>query len=302
MSRARITLLVLAATAAVTLMMAFSAGVGEPAVEAEFVTVTSGRIADMAAITGRLAYTDETIAYADAPGLVAQVYVSPGDRVAQGDALLRLDASAYEAAVTAWLANDAPAADALTPADAMARTVVRAPVNGTVRQVLAGDNAAVAAGSPVVILTSTKQELRCTVAEADARRIRPGMWARLSVAGEDINRPAWVTSVGDVEAEKLTGATYCTITLAPEQHIDLPGGAAVDADVYIAGREDVPILPLEAITERGTVWWVSDARCTEIPVEIILSDEMHAWVDLPEGVAVALGEFKEGQRVTEVRK
>ena len=58
-------------------------------------------------------------------------------------------------------------------------------------------------------------------------------------------------------------------------------------------------LPMEAITDRNTVWWVNKGRCTEIPAEIVLSDEMHAWVNLPEGLLVAIGEFEEGQLVME---
>jgi len=91
----------------------------------------------------------------------------------------------------------------------------------------------------------------------------------------------------------------CAVTLIPEQALSLPAGVQLDADVLLASGEDVPVLPVEAITDRGTVWRVYDGVCTEIPVEIVLSDEMNAWVRLPEGMQAAIGEFTEGQRVTE---
>ena len=65
--------------------------------------------------------------------------------------------------------------------------------------------------------------------------------------------------------------------------------------------EPAPETPVEAVTERETVWWVSDGRCTEIPAKSVLSDEMNVWVGLPEGLPVAVGEFVEGQRVQEVQ-
>ncbi|MBQ8200380.1 MAG: HlyD family efflux transporter periplasmic adaptor subunit [Clostridia bacterium] len=308
MRRVGITWMMLAATALAVMLMLWGARREEAPVETALVTVARGNIADMAAITGRIAYTDETIAYAAIPGLVDQIYVSVGDRVAEGDALLRLKADAYEAVVSAWLSaaaeQDVPDAAALDQDDlqrAMEYTVVRAPMNGTVRQVFAAQNASVAPGTPVVLMSSSRQEIRCAVPEADVRRLQPGMWARLSASGED-KGIAYIESIGDVEADTLTGQTFCAVVLTPEQHIDLPGGASVDADVYIAGREDVPVLPVEAITERGTVWWVNGGRCTEIPAEVILNDEMYAWVNLPEGLTVALGEMQEGQRVAEVQQ
>lgn len=307
MSRTTRSLCMLAATAVLALAMIFTSGGDGPAAEASFVTVRRGKIADVAAITGRLAYADETLTYAAVPGLVAQVYVRPGDRVVKGEALLRLGAESYEAAVSAWIAagEAVPGQENRSSSDLrqpLERTVVRAPMDATVRQVLTAESAAVSAGTPVVLLSSNRQEVRCAVAEADVRRVQAGMWARLSVAGEDIDRIAKVLSVGELEADPATGQTFSTVILLPDQHIDLPAGAAVDAEVYIAGREDVPVLPVEAITERGTVWWVTGERCTEIPVEILLNDEMHAWVSLPEGTTVALGEFVEGQRIREVAK
>ena len=97
--------------------------------------------------------------------------------------------------------------------------------------------------------------------------------------------------------DAVTGVICIPITLLPEKHIDLPEGASVEVDVYIQGSDDVCSLPIEAITERESVWWVNEGRCTEIDVQIVMSDEMRAWVMLPEGLQVAIGEFSDGQRV-----
>ena len=121
----------------------------------------------------------------------------------------------------------------------------------------------------------------------------------LTVEGEELCIAA-VESVGERKADILTGMEIQEIVLIPEKEIEMAEYAAVDADVYLAGSDDVLSLPLRAITERDTVWWVNEERCTEIPAQIVLHDEMRAWVHLPEGMTVAIGEFKEGQRIKEV--
>lgn len=298
MRRRRLTIGVLAVTAVAVTAMALLRGGTEAAVQARVVQVVRGRVAQVAALTGRVAYQDETLVYAAAPGLVAEVLVGEGDRVAKGQALLRLETAGYDRAVSAWLAagesvGGSASEDAALLMDA---TVVRAAEDATVRQVLTARSAAVSAGDPVMLLSSTDQVIVCTAAEADARSVREGMEVALSIGGEETGR-AEVMQVGDVTADALTGRMVCTITLVPDAHLDLPAGAAVDADVILASGENVTILPVEAVTERDTVWWVHEGRCTEIPAKIVLSDEMHVWVSLPEGLAVAIGEFEEGQRV-----
>ena len=273
---------------------------------ARMVRVERGSIRSVTALSGRLMYQEEHLTPSGAAGYVAEVYVKEGQRVAEGDALIRLDATAQERLAAACVA----AGDSLVQGEywlqrgdaarTLADTVVRAPVDGTVRQVLAGSHAAVVAGEPVVLLTSGRQEVRCMAVQADAVRIRPGMWAWISAGGEQLG-VAWVTEVGPLTADAELGRLQSLITLSPEQAVALPMGAAVEADVCLQGREDVPVLPVEAITSRGTVWWVNEERCTEIPVEIIASDEMHAWVNLPEGMQVAVGEFEQGQRLAEVQ-
>jgi hypothetical protein len=101
-------------------------------------------------------------------------------------------------------------------------------------------------------------------------------------------------------ADPVTGLVTIEVTLVPEQHIDCPEGAQVDVDIRLAGSDDVMVLPVKAINRQGNVWWVSDeGRCTEISAGIVMMDELHAWVQLPEGLPVAIGELQEGQLVRE---
>jgi len=113
---------------------------------------------------------------------------------------------------------------------------------------------------------------------------------------------AQVASVGALETDLTTGQTVSQITLHPDRAISLPLGAALDVEIILAAQENVPVLPVEAVSESGEVWWVADGRSYRTQAGVILADEMSAWVALPEGTSVVLrGDVVEGQRIREVK-
>lgn len=271
-------------------------------VEARIVTVQRGDVHQVVAISGKIAFADETVIYAPANTSVAHILVEPGQRVATGEALMRFTSELTEVAAAAISHQEVTEKLALTEVvqriDPVDDTVLRTEDDCTVRQVLVTENTPVMAGSPLLRTTSNQQEIVCAVSKADVKKIKAGMWAWISAEGEEAGK-ADVVRVGDLSADPMTGMTSATVTLHPEQHLELPEGAAVDVDIYLAGSDDVLTLPVEAVTADNTVWWVNEGRCTEIPVEIVMTDEILAWVMLPEGIKVAVGEFVEGQRVVE---
>lgn len=288
----------LLATAAAVMTMVLSAGRVEEAEQARVARVERGDVEVVSALRGVLGYGGLFTVYAQTPGRVEEVYAVQGQRVTQGQALMRMDAKSAEQAASAWAAQGSPEAVAQEVRQLLEAAIVRAPETATVRRVLAERYMPVAAGTPLAVLSAGGQEIVCMAAEKDARMVRVGMQARLSVDGAEAGK-ARVEGVGPVTADSATGRPQVEITLVPDAPLALPQGAAVAADVVLTGAWDVPVLPLEAVTDRGTVWWVHDGICTEIPVEIVLSDEKHAWVNLPEGTAVAIGEFEEGQPILE---
>jgi len=288
----------------VTSLLQILRGYEEPPVSAKIVSVQRGDVHQTIPLTGHIAYTDEHFAYAGMSGRIQRICVQPGDRLAANEALLRLDASTHERMMDAMMASvqsmdHLPDVVGLPELQAETQgSVVRTERPCTVRQLLVEENHLVAAGTPVARLTSHQQEIVCQTALVDADRIEPGMWAWITVDGEK-RAYAAVETIGETKVNQLTGLASRTVTLSPDQHIDLPEGSLVDVDVYLSGSDDVLSLPLEAITERNTVWWIHDGRCTEIPAQIVMTDEMRAWVDLPEGIEVAIGEFIQGQRIVE---
>lgn len=272
------------------------AGGGESATPVKIVRVRRGDVHQVTALSGIVRYAEEEYVLAPVSGFVAQICTAQGGRAAEGDAIVRIESAAGEDVLSAWAAGaewleNAPQVDAAW--------AVRAERSCNVRQVLVEEGSPVAAGTPLARVTSHLQEILCVAAKADLAHIQPGMWAELMQDGEQLCS-AHILSVGVLAADPLTGMASAEVTLIPEQHIDCVEGSKVDVDVRLAGSDDVMVLPIEAITPRNTVWWVNDeGRCTEIPAGIVMMDELFAWVELPEGLPVALGEMQEGQLVRE---
>lgn len=271
---------------------------GKEPVQARIVKVRRGDVVVTSALSGRVAYEEECPAVSAIPGRVAEVYVAPGQRVTQGQALLRLDSTGAERAAAAFAAGSPDTVLAEHIQALLGETVIRATEDAVVRQILVGENTVVGPGEAVAVLSGSGQLIRCIAVEKDARELQTGMVAAILSDGEEIGR-ARVESVGNVSADPATGRIVCEVMLAPQEPLPVPHGALVDADVILEERRNVPVLPLEAVTARGTLWWVHDGICTEIPAEIVLSDEMSAMVPLAEGTAVAVGEFSEGQCIRE---
>lgn len=300
----RIVLMILMAGAAISIgSILMKAKV--PAVAAEFVTVQRADVHQVAAITGRLMYEEEVYLTAPTSGVISRVCVETGQRVSEGELLLCLDSCSRDQVMAVVYGNNAEIAiSAFSETLSLvenADMVLRGDMDCTVRQIMVQEGAPVTKGTPVMRATSNQQQIVCNVPWMDAEKLAQGMWAWISSEGEAVGI-ALITDIGTVSLDETTGLRCRSVFMKPQSHIDMPEGASVDAEVYLAGSDDVLSLPLEAITDRQTVWWVNEGRCTEIPAQIVLCDEMRAWVDLPEGLTVAVGEFQEGQRITEAEK
>lgn len=265
---------------------------------------------------------EEFAALYPASGLVAQVYVRPGDRVKKGQALFRMETSAQEEAVSALLEAGSAADEEVSavarlldssaasgygsPAGASAASgygslagkisledairqleamTARAPADGVVRQVTATRYDGGAAGEPAVMLSSEESRIVCEVAACDVQQVREGMEARISAEGEALVT-AHVTEIGPAYASALTGRQVKQVTLAPDEALGLPPGTQVDVTLIVQCVRDAPVLPVTAVTASNTVWWVTGERAWETPVQVLMRDEQECWVDLQEGVTV----------------
>ncbi len=292
--------LVMIAGTLMTSAILIAAAVKETPVTTTIVTTQRRDVYKTIGLLGQLAYADEQIILSAVTGNIEKVYVSPGDRLADGSIVVSYD-GLYLEEIAAFCTDHGakvPAQVDDVVRETIEKTVQRTTQDCTVREVYIQQGTPVTAGMPIAKVSSTSQELRCLAAQVDAESIKPGMWAWIKHRGDEFGH-AMVKSVEEYFSGTNIHTDQYMITLIPEQHIELEKETSLDVSIYVSGSSDVVSLPLEALTERDTVWWVNaEGRCTEIPADIVLCDETHAWVNLPEGIQVAVGEFTEGQRIT----
>lgn len=303
MRRARWMLAMILSTVLIaTIMVGWSS---EDPVDARVVQVERGDVHRVIGLTGYISYMDESFVLSPTNGIVTQISVESGDRMSEGETLARISSAGSQTAMAIYAA----AVDAMNvfedgykkPYTAVPTLAIRMEGDKTVRKVLVKEGDTVTVGSPIALISSNQQVVICTVTNADLKTLASGMWAWITTEAAETLGQAYIHSIGEVTTDTLTGLKMAEVTLIPEKHIEMDAAEVVNVDIYLAGSNDVPTLPVEAISDRDTVWWVTDeGRCTEINAEIVMTDEMLAWVNLPEGLKVAVGEFSEGQCIQEV--
>ena len=274
--------------------------------------VTAGRMEQRVAAAAQVRGAEEYAALCPVSGVVAQVYVLPGDAVTAGQPLLRLDAAAQESALSAALAagqesgglaqqvsaalsvpetglQEAAASRRATELaglrQALEMMTVRAPADGVVQQVLVAEHGGVVAGSAAVTMSSLAQEVRCALVPRDAERVAVGMEAYLRQDGALVGT-AEVTRVAPPSVDAETGVTVQLVTLQPREPLSLPVGAQVDAEIVLEAHEGAALLPLTALCAGNRVWWLAEGRVWQTEVEVLMRDTEMCWVNLPVGTAV----------------
>lgn len=309
MRKTVLSLWVIAATLmAAGVMVLTGAASAEQAVHVRVARVTLGNVEQTVALRGIVGYEGAYAALAPATGVVAQVYVQPGDAVTAGQALFRMDDTQEVAALSmAWAAGEeltalAGATQAAEQAQRrLAALTVRAQTDGLVQQVQVKQHGGVTMGMPAVVLSGSGQEILCPAVVKDAEAVQPGMRARILFGGSKVCMGT-VERVGPALAEETTGQVLCQVTIRPEDPLSLPVGAAVEAEIICAAAEGVAVLPVTALTAEGSVWWLAEGRAWETAVTVPLQDEAWGWVSLPVGATVVdrPWELVHGQRVQEV--
>lgn len=265
------------------------------------VRVTRGDVAQTVLLTGAVRYASEYAAVAPWTGIVSQVYVQPGDAVTAGQALFRMDDAAEVSAVSAALGAASLSAYAEQAAQARLRLdglTVRARTDGVVQQVSVSGGSGVAGGAAAVLLTGEEQRILCSAVTRDAAQLRSGMAARILAGGAALCTGR-VERIGAAQADPHTGQTVCEVAVIPDQPVQLPLGAAVEAEVILAGASGVTVLPSSALTAEDAVWWIADDRVWHTPVTVPLRYAALCWVSLPEGAQVVdePSALTDGQRV-----
>jgi membrane fusion protein (multidrug efflux system) len=216
---------------------------------------------------------------------IAKVYVTEGQRVAVGTALVQFEqvqfnaaASGAQAALTAaQLAYDraerlsregivprkdveqAAASLAKARADAVAArreaqlAVLRSPIPGVVTSMTATLGAAADASQPLVEVTDPSAlDAMLNVSPTDAARVRPGATVTLSAGQSTSGEPLGTGRVASVEAEIDTTTRGVLVrVLVPQARRTLRVGETVYGQIAVATRAAAITVPLEALVPEG---------------------------------------------------
>ena len=123
-----------------------------------------------------------------------------------------------------------------------------------------------AQASPLLTLRGESTVLVATLPAQDAEALRVGMSARVSV--DDMAAvTARVASFG--APTEAGGMLWQAVTFEPDDGLALLErvGDTAELDVLCESREGVVLAPLEALTERRTLWVIRDHKATELAIE-----------------------------------
>lgn len=306
------------------------------------VRVSQGSVATTVSVTGTAARRGEYYSAHPQGGVVAQVYVKEGQAVTAGQPIFRLQDTRLQAqlqgamqalekaesaqtafkekvseafgpsraealAAQSFPANDSTQAELQAQIDTLTYEIegltLRAYKDGQVLKVLAKEGELLLPGSPGAVLSQAESEVRAQVSSRDAQQIKEGMRARISQNGIPLG-DAVVEKVG-VLTPNAQGVPYAQVVFTPADELSAPLGAQVDVDVILAERTNVPVLPVEAIMDDGSLFQVYDGRAWQTNAKVTLSDNTWAAVDsLPLGAEVVLSPedgLKDGTRLKVVK-
>jgi HlyD family secretion protein len=360
MKRRTRTLLIIVGIAVVLAVVVVANLKSKPAgEEVETTVVRRGSILSLVSATGELRARAQVNLQAQVMGVVERLLVKEGDWVERGQVLLELDRKSYEAnlvlarsrftqarlaharveslytaklvSAEAWEASraafEAAQAQYEQAQDQYDKTVIRAPIAGTVVQVNLKEGETVIIGTMnnigtvmMVIADMSQMQAIVDVDETDVVDLVIGQAAEVEVdALPDRKFPGRVTHVGYMPvAATLTAASTTQGTVFEvEVTLDTTGpelrpGMSVKADITTASLDSVPVLPISAVGRRKvkgeevqTVFVVQDGKSVLRPVETGKSSdvdiEITSGLELGDTVITGpykvLSKLKEGRRV-----
>lgn len=306
--------------------------------------VERGSLAAVVAASGTVNAVNTVPVRAPIAGEMKEIFADFNTPVKKDQVLARLDAATFEQRVTQARADldAAEAAAALARSGSKARrpelqlaiaavrqresllkqaqadlerTVIRAPVDGTVvlRNVDAGQN--VVPGEQAAVLFTIAQDLRAmqveaAIGEADAARLREGMPAEFTVGA--LPRRRFFGELRQVRKTPREGAAYSVLISAPNPDLALLPGMRASVRIEVESRDSVLKVPNAALRWRpdgaappkaatptsGRVWILQRGSPQPVAVRTGLSDGVSTELvqsPLAEGTQVIVGTLPAGK-------
>lgn len=217
-------------------------------------------------------------------------------------------------------ASDEAKAGLMAAQDDLDKTVIPAPISGTVTSLNAEEGEIVITGTMnnpgTVIMTISNldtMEVRADIDETDVANVRPGQQVEISVdAFADTTLAGIVSVVGSSSSSARSFSASSDERATFEVRIRivdrLPGlrpGMATTVDIITATEDSVPYVPLQTLVSRETgpdgaktetegVFVVQDSRAKFMPLRTGISDDKNIEIigDVPAGADVIAGPFK----------
>jgi HlyD family secretion protein len=326
--------------------------------EVETQKVKYGPILSKVSATGALRAKAQVNLQAQVMGIVDKLPVKEGDWVNRGDLLLELDRRSYEAnmllakarleqaqlsyarveslrAAKLVAAQDYEASRAAyemaraqfeQAADQYDKTVIRAPISGTVAQLNIEQGEAVMIGTMnytgtvlMVLADMSQMQALIDVDEADVVSVARGQPAQIFVdALPDTAFAGHVTNIAYMPTQNVLSATQQTTTFEVEVTLDstapsLRPGMNVRAEITTAKLDSVLVIPVQASGRRDvkgketeTVFLVKDGKAVLTPIrtgktsetEMQIVDGLKPGDEIVTGPYKTLAKLEEGDRVT----
>jgi multidrug efflux pump subunit AcrA (membrane-fusion protein) len=262
--------------------------------EVKVATVSAGDLTLRIAASGIVEAVSDDLAF-EAQGVIAEVYVQEGQRVAANEALARLESSR----------------DPFTGRPSVNAGVITAPYPGTVVEVYHRDGALAAMGTPILrIVKDDSRWVTAFINSDDAVQMRPGMHLVCRAGG--YLSPGWDLAVVKVGKEAVPrrdtpgSSRQVRVRCEPTQEgFPLVAGTEVDVDGEVPLVENVLLVPAGAVRhdgDRDLVWVVEAGQVSKR--EVILGPNNFEKVHIREGLAAGdkvvvegLEDLSEGQRV-----
>lgn len=326
--------------------------------EVETRKVKYGSIVSKASATGALRAKAQVNLQSQVMGTVAKLPVKEGDWVDRGDLLLELDRRSYEANMllaksrleqaqlsharveslynaklvaseqyeASRAAREMAQAQYDQAADQYDKTVIRAPISGTVAQLNIEAGEAVMIGTMnysgtvlMVLADMSRMQALIDVGEADVVSVAFGQPARVFVdALPDTSFAGHVTNIAYMPTQNVLSATQQSTTFEVEVTLDstapsLRPGMNVRAEITTAQLDSVLVIPVQASGRRDvkgketeTVFLVKDGKAVLTPIrtgktsetEMQVTDGLQPGDEVVTGPYKKLSKLEDGDRVS----
>lgn len=191
-------------------------------------------------------------------GIVAEVYVQVGKAVNKGDNLYRLNGDDIKNSIDSQVLQiQQTEADLQSKRDLLAKTTLVSPIDGIVAYMSYAAGNSIQSGKVLAtIIDISRLQTVVAVDELDIAKVKLGQKAQIAVdAMPDKSFQGEVTKIATL-GKTTNGVTTYDITIAINSPEGLKIGMTTNAKIVVDSKEDVVVLPIEAVQGKGNAKYV----------------------------------------------